>query len=605
MAKKIDHDKFQKELFNRIEGYAANIRALYSTAFNEIIRVVKNTELEDDKPFNFADYGYTEDVQPILRRLYSQVYQTVRGGVEKEWLKSNEHTDELVKSLFGPKSIEDSHFAKYFQRNHAAMDAFFARKSADGGLNLSQRIWKYTGRFKEELEDTLDLAIGEGTPAMKLATKVKQYLNDPDRYYRRFRYKVGVDEEGNPKYGLKWKRRIFDKTIGLYQWIDDDPGKYHPGRGMYRSSARNAQRLARTEINMAYRTADYDRWQNLDFVIGVEIKLSNNHPEPDICDDLQGVYPKDFKWTGWHPQCRCYMVPVLANQDEVDRMTENILEGKNPRDGVKCSGELEKMPDAFDEWLKLNEDRVADAKVRGTLPYFISDNSRIFGVISYYKGVEGIYGNTKLGRSATKNALADYEQMDAITLSQDQELNIKEAANKIGIHMGHTMTFMEANKGRANIGYGENGYSENCQSTVVIHEARLRGLNITALPYLDDKNSFQYLLGEDFRKAWKNKDGKTPQITKINGRTDDEIIAKLDKQTLVPGRYHVGINLIDNTGHILTAERLPNGKLYYYDPQSGFFVNITEYTDIDYIEVLKVDKLLFDTDILKGISKII
>ena len=35
--------------------------------------------------------------------------------------------------------------------------------------------------------------------------------------------------------------------------------------------------LAVTETNAAYRTADHERWQNLDFVVGIEIHLSGNH----------------------------------------------------------------------------------------------------------------------------------------------------------------------------------------------------------------------------------------------------------------------------------------------------------------------------------------
>lgn len=54
-----------------------------------------------------------------------------------------------------------------------AMDAFFARKTGEEGLSLSQKVWRYTGQFKEELENCLDLAIGEGTGANKLASKYR------------------------------------------------------------------------------------------------------------------------------------------------------------------------------------------------------------------------------------------------------------------------------------------------------------------------------------------------------------------------------------------------------------------------------------------------
>ena len=376
MAKKkyIDYKKQQQQLFKRTEGYAAEVRAIYLEAMGEIINLVKGTELEDGKPFSFAEYGYSEEVTPILRNMYSRTYQVIRGGVQKEWLQSNEHNDELVKSVFGEHSIEDHHFARYFLRNKEAMDAFFARKTGEEGLNLSQKVWKYNGMFKEELENTLDLAIGEGTPANRLATKIKGYLQEPDKFYRRFRVKIGEDENGNPIYGRIWKRRIWDKESESYKWVNDDPKKYHPGQGVYRSSYRNAQRLARTETNIAYREADFTRWQQLDFVVGVEIKLSNNHPVWDICDDLKGVYPKGFKWVGWHPNCRCYMVPVLAKEEELDQMLDKILNGEDP--GSVVTDSPKDLPDQFQTWVKDNEERYAKAEAKGTLPYFIKDNKK-------------------------------------------------------------------------------------------------------------------------------------------------------------------------------------------------------------------------------------
>lgn len=59
------------------------------------------------------------------------------------------------------------------------MDAFFARKSGDGGLNLSQKVWRYTGMFRDELENTLDLAIGEGVPANRLAAQIRSIYKTP------------------------------------------------------------------------------------------------------------------------------------------------------------------------------------------------------------------------------------------------------------------------------------------------------------------------------------------------------------------------------------------------------------------------------------------
>ena len=374
-GKYLSGKQLQQALFKRTEGYAANVRAIYNDSLGKIIEIVKGTELEPGLPFSFSEYGYTDEVQPILRNMYSRVYQAIRTGIQKEWMFASENNDELVKSVFGDSSIEDNHFARYFLRNREAMDAFFARKTQ--GLDLSQKVWKYTSQYKGELEGTLDLAIGEGTPANRLASQIQQYLQDPDRWYRRFRVKIGEDEDGKPIYGRIWKRRIFDQEDGIYKWINDDPKHYHPGQGVYRSSYRNAQRLARSETNIAYRSADYERWAQLDFVVGVEIKLSNNHPEPDICDQLKGIYPKDFKWTGWHPNCRCYMVPVLATDQELDDMVDRILSGEEPGNlSVESSNEVTEAPESFKKWLEdpKTQERMEKAEAKGTLPYFIRDN---------------------------------------------------------------------------------------------------------------------------------------------------------------------------------------------------------------------------------------
>lgn len=372
MAKYVNSTQLQKELFKRTESYAANVREIYREAMLQLINLVKGTELEDGKPFSFSDYGYGNEATAIFRKMYSRVYQEIRGGVENEWMFSNSNNDELVKSIFGDSSIKNNLFARFFKRNKEAMDAFFARKTGEEGLSLSQKVWRYTGQFKEELENSLDLAIGEGTGANKLASKIQTYLQYPDRFYRRFRVKTGEDENGNTVYGRQWKRRVYDKESKGYKWIDDNPKKFHPGRGVYRSSYRNAQRLARTETNIAYRTADFERWQQLDFIIGVEIKLSKNHPHTDICDELAGKYPKDFKWTGWHPNCRCFMIPILAGEEDIESMIEKILAGEEGE--IINDQSLQEYPQEFHTWVKENEERMEAAKAKGTLPYFIKDN---------------------------------------------------------------------------------------------------------------------------------------------------------------------------------------------------------------------------------------
>lgn len=399
-VKYINSKKIQKELFNRTEGYAERVRLIYLEYMLQLVELSKGTELIDDVPFSFKEYGYSDEATAILKKMYSSVYQEIRGDITKEWMLSNNHNDNLVKAIFGDKSIENNHYARFFQHNKEAMNAFFARKSEHGGLNLSQKVWKYTGQFKEELETVIDLAIGEGTGANKLATKVQEYLQDPDRYYRKFRVKKGEDKSGDPVYARVWKRRQFDPDTNSYKWVNDSPKKHHPGRGVYRSSYRNAQRLVRTETNIAYRTAEFERWQQLDFITGFEIRISNNPNTCDVCISLVGIYPKDFKWTGWHPNCRCHMVPIMAKEEDLDKMIDEILSNDNV-EPMESPDAVTDLPDEFQSWIKKNKERMEEAEGKGTLPYFIKDNKKAVEDIlkpltpeqKYHKGLVDKYGD--------------------------------------------------------------------------------------------------------------------------------------------------------------------------------------------------------------------
>lgn len=243
----------------------------------------------------------------------------------------------------------------YYNNNETALEAFEQRKVE--GLSLSDRVWKYTDQFKDEIEMGLSVGLKSGKSAEDLQRELQDFLRHPDMLFRRVR-----DEFGQ----LQLSKRA---------------AAYHPGRGVYRSSYKNARRLAATEINIAYRTADYTRWQQLDFVVGIEIKTSNNHPEPDICDDLKGKYPKDFKFTGWHPHCRCHAESILKTEDEMAEDTRRILLGKEPAEGSvnKVTADNSDGLAKLSKWAENNAERIEAAKKMGTLPYFVKDNETLLG----------------------------------------------------------------------------------------------------------------------------------------------------------------------------------------------------------------------------------
>ena len=342
-------NKYDSQHWRNQAAYERQIDAIYRTAAKEAAALgVSIKDFNPDRLFSFSDYPNTKKkIEKLLNDLQTGVTAVIVNGIRSEWTLANNKNDELARQVFGDSvgKLTKEQERRYFSTNGAARDAFIKRKT--DGLGLSDRVWKYTNQFKEEIELGLDLGIRSGRSADELSRDLRSYLQHPDKLFRRVRNKHG-------QLVLSQRARA-----------------YHPGRGVYRSSYKNARRLAATETNIAYRTADYERWQQLDFVVGIEIKLSNNHPEPDICDELKGRYPKDFKFTGWHPHCRCHVETVLKTPDELMADNRRIIEGEKPTE--TSANTVKDVPQAFTDWVERNRERMAAAK---SLPYFIRDNSK-------------------------------------------------------------------------------------------------------------------------------------------------------------------------------------------------------------------------------------
>lgn len=153
---------------------------------------------------------------------------------------------------------------------------------------------------------------------------------------------------------------------------------FHPGQGVYRSSYKNAMRLTRSEINMAYRESDYQRWQALDFVVGFEIMRSNHEPlcKCSTCAKLVGRYPKTFKFVGWHPQCMCFAIPIMEDFYSEGRRNDRVNRLKAALNGTTAKKyispeTIDKMPDGFMQWV---DDHKGKQKGWSSTPYFIRDN---------------------------------------------------------------------------------------------------------------------------------------------------------------------------------------------------------------------------------------
>ena len=342
---------FDLNHYRATEQYAAAVQALFDRATLAIAQSASRRNIDPDKPFSFDDYPEVKaELQKVVGRLASQLQTTIETGSKKQWLFACDKNDGFIDSIMDTSKLSKARLKKMQDRNLDALSTFQARKVA--GMDLSQRVWRYVGQFRDQLETALDVGLGEGRSAQQLARDVKKNLREPDRLFRRVR-----DKRGN---------LVLSKAARAF----------HPGQGVYRSSVKNAQRLTRSEINMAYRESDFLRWQQLDFVVGFEIHRSNHEPlcKCKMCDRLQGRYPKTFKFKGWHPQCMCYAVPILMEEETFDENELGDLKAalRGTEYKKKQSRNLvTDVPDGFKEWVAENMEASAGW---ASTPYFIKDN---------------------------------------------------------------------------------------------------------------------------------------------------------------------------------------------------------------------------------------
>lgn len=401
-------DKWERRHIRNLAHYEEQILQIYLSAIQEAANIGGFAgDFDPAKPFSFADFPLIrKQVNKLMKKMAGNIEATIAKGIDVEWELSEEKASELVQRLFKDLEGEELEERKrlYLTSRIKAREAFKERR--DAGLNLSDKVWKYTDQFKEEIEMGLDLGLRDGKSAAELSRDLRQYLQYPDMLFRRVRDEHGI---------LHLSKRA---------------KAFHPGQGVYRSSYKNARRLAATETNMAYRNADYNRWQQMPFVVGVKINLSNNHtlngePFVDICDHLKGEYPKYFHFSGWHPLCRCFATPITMTDEELRADQQRRHRGEPSRPELS-SRYVANPPDGFRKWITDHADRIATAK---SLPYYIRDNR------SFVEAALAPKELTPLEIAAKRHAARTPDQAQAIQEAWDARREkyrrIKLAANNV------------------------------------------------------------------------------------------------------------------------------------------------------------------------------
>lgn len=415
MSKKLTSKQQKEQLNNLFAVYNKRLGRLYSDYVKKLTSLGYGEDvLEDDALFNFDNFP---QLKARLNDIFNDYYQNsllcYKSGITDGVALAYNH-DEMV--IGGYSVLTDK--AIRVARDTAAATFIANRLKTKNGLNLAQTVWNYCQQTKSEFEmamsNTIADGIKKGSSAEEIGKSIRKYLNDPDMMYRRY-HTIKVQKNGKKKDVVIWRRRrIID---GKVRFVEEPLEKV--GMGVYRSARKNALRVARTEINAAYHKARNERWQNEPFVIGQYIHVSPQHNIDDICNDLEGRYPKDYIWISWHPQCICTSDPITIQGEEKNEFYKRLMAGEDMSNYVSPFAVLT-MPEKYNQYIKDNSEAIVKAGMRGKLAWHLQDNTKYWAHLlnpSDRKklGLKAVSSKELiLAKAKERHALRTKEQIDKI-----------------------------------------------------------------------------------------------------------------------------------------------------------------------------------------------
>lgn len=317
------NDKYERDHFRNQESMVALIRRYYDNVIQQISPLIAA---------GAATSVINKKLDDLLSTMVNKTVTTVKTAMQNSWSVSLKKTADIFETQYKGIQLPDLVQKALDDHRTSALEQFIARK--ENGLNLSDRIWKTADQFKELINDKIDAGIEKGTSAYKIGKDLRTELQNPQTQSK-------------------------------------------PGQGVYKSPVKNAERVSRTENNMAYRKSDQAAWENNPLVLGYEIRLSaTSKPKTrcELCRQLEGEYPVWFVWAGWHPQCLCFKIPILMSREMLNQYNRLIALGEDTPTAVAAlqkGARIEQPPTALANWITGNSERVAGWKQN---PYWWNDN---------------------------------------------------------------------------------------------------------------------------------------------------------------------------------------------------------------------------------------
>lgn len=175
------------------------------------------------------------------------------------------------------------------------------------GVAFSDKVWLSNRNVTANVMRQVQFGAIDGLGTAEIGRQVNQYLADPE----------GTARQAGVIAGLRTRARAAreegdkDRAARLFASAKERELQLPPAApGVYRSPAKNAERLIRTEFAKAAQRSIEEYGKGRTWAKGVAWTLSGSHPEPDICDPYVGVYRIGELPEVPHPNCLCYWVLV-------------------------------------------------------------------------------------------------------------------------------------------------------------------------------------------------------------------------------------------------------------------------------------------------------
>ncbi len=249
------------------------ILAALRLSFRDTTRQLSIIAREGDTPANQLQRARILAVRKAILESQAQFYERAGNVIQRRRVEAAARAiqvsgryDEAVFARAGREDDLRAVSESLEETEARAPEALIARLSPDGTrMDLSQRVYRTRAFTEGLLERRINSALARGLSAREFAREI-QDLVDP-----------------NTPGGVRFA----------------------------------ALRLARTEINNAYHAMSIRAAELKPWVVGMEWHTSGSHSRPDECDRLRGQAFKPPADTPRkpHPQCMCYVTPIVGGDD--------------------------------------------------------------------------------------------------------------------------------------------------------------------------------------------------------------------------------------------------------------------------------------------------